>query len=131
MKGDQAMSFTKRFVMIVGRAIPGIQLSPAESQEVTLPSGRTIMAQFADVLTLRETNPANGPVTTYLTVTRENLRFTALRFSNVANLDFDPETGALLTIEELEARRMADIAERQLANAARTATVSIDLDAAE
>src|SRR4051812_30835151 len=92
---EPAMQFVKRFVMIAGRAIPGIQISASEDAPVTLPSGKTIRATFADVLTLRETNPANGPVTTYLTVTRENLRFTALRFTNVADLDFDPETGAL------------------------------------
>lgn len=123
--------FAKRFVLIAGRAVPGIQISEPQDQMVTLPSGKQIRATFADVLTLRETNPANGPITEYLTVTRENLRFTALRFSGVANLDFDPETGALLTIEELETRRMADIAARQLFNMAKATPLEVDLDEVE
>ena len=120
--------FTKRFVMIAGRAIPGLQISASEDAPVTTASGRVIRATFADVLTLRETNPANGEVQTYLTVTRENLRFTALRFTNVIGLDTDAD-GTLLTIEDLETRRMADIAARQIANAALTQTAEVDLDA--
>lgn len=125
--------FPKRFVHIAGRAIPGLQVSQAETVMVETSRGKRIPSQFADILTLRETNPALGPVETYLTVTHENLRFTTLRFDNVPGLDYDPETGALLTIEELEQRRAADIAARQQANLAAKAptVVALDLEAAE
>lgn len=125
--------FVKRFVLIAGRSIPGLQVSTAETMVVETANGKRIPSQFADILTLRETNPDLGPVETYLTVTHENLRFSPLRFNTVPGLDYDPETGALLTIEELETRRMADIAKRQLANAERRApkVLALDLDAAE
>lgn len=126
------MLMTKRNVLIAGRSVPGLQTSPAETTMVETAQGKRIPSQFADIVTLRETNPDGpNPGQVYLTVTRENLRFTTLRFENVAGLDYDPETGALLTIEDLEQRRAADIAARQTANLAAKAptVVTLALDA--
>lgn len=119
---------TWRNVHIAGRAVPGIQIGEAESVMVELPSGKRIPSQFADILTLRETNP-DGPNAgqKYLTVTRENLRFTTLRFEPVVGLDYD-ENGVKLTIQMLEERRAADIAARQQANLAAKAPVLVPLD---
>lgn len=124
--------FTKRFVHIAGRRVPGIQMSEAEQVQVTLPNGKVIPAQFADILTLRETNPldANGnpqETTQYLTMTRENLRFCTLRFDTVLGLDVN-EVGAPLSIEVLENRRAEDIAARQLARAAAQTSRIVSLD---
>lgn len=121
------LGFAKRYVVIQGRAVPGIQISESQDELVTLPSGKSIRATFADVLTLRGTNPDNGPVTEYLTVTRENLRFTVLRFDNVIGLDVDAD-GTMLTMADLETRRLADIIARQSQNLAKAATASVDLD---
>lgn len=112
--------FTRRFISIGGRAIPGLQVSEARTESVPLPSGKVILAQFADILTLRETNPdGDNPGVKYLALTPENLRFSTLRFTNVEGLDV--EDGALLSIEELEARRLLDIQTRQTATLANRA----------
>jgi hypothetical protein len=124
------MQFAKRNISIAGRSVPALQIGAAETQMVELSSGKVIPAQFADLLSLRETNPANGEVTEYLTVTHENLRFTTLRFSNVIGLDVDAD-GTFLTIEDLETRRAADIAARQIANLARKAPALVSLDEVE
>lgn len=121
----------KRFVMIAGRAVPGLQLTAPETEQVTLASGKTIPASFAEVLTLRETNPVapdGSPqeTTKYLTVTRENLRFCPLRFNTVEGLDV--ENGSALSIEVLEARRAEDIAARQIARAQANAAPVVALD---
>ena len=102
---------TKRWLSIGGRAVPGIQISPAETRQVQTRAGKTIPVQFAEVLSLRETNPANGPVVQYLRVTPENLGFTTLRFNEVEGLDV--ENGSHLSIEVLEARRLTQIMARQ------------------
>lgn len=118
----------KRNVLIAGRPIPGIQISAPQNEVVTTSSGKRINATFADVMTLRETNPANGPVNKYLTVTRENLRFTTLRNTVVPGLDIHEETGQPLSIEELESRREADIAAHQMALLARRTPASVSLE---
>jgi hypothetical protein len=115
-------------IHIAGRKVPGIVTSKPETIVVETRQGKRIPNRFADVLTLRETNPANGPVVTYLRTTPENLSFATLRSTRVAGLDYDPETGAVLTMEELEDRRSNGIMARQAANLAASATVEIDLD---
>jgi hypothetical protein len=112
---------TRLFIHIGGRAIPGIQTSEAVQQPVVLGNGRTIMGLFAEVLTLRETNPVapdGSPqeTTKYLTSTLENKRFTTLRFEPVVGLDFD-ENGVELTLQKLEEQRGKDIAARQVLRA--------------
>lgn len=121
--------FPKRDIYIGGRKVPGIQSGAAWRENVTLTNGKVIPTMFAEITTLRETNPDGpNPGQTYLRTTPENLGFTTLRFTNVAGLDYDPETGALLTLEDLEVRRGADIAARQTANLAARATPSVNLD---
>lgn len=113
-------------------SFPGIVVGKEEHGRVQLANGSWRPTVTANVLTLRTTNPANGPVIEYLTVTPENMRFTTMRFTDVIGLDVD-EHGARLTLEVLEARRAENIRERQQARlAAQTATiVSLDEDAPE
>lgn len=125
------MLFAKRTIILGGREVPAIQISEAKLERVTLPNGRVIPAQIAELMSLRTTNPV-GPdgqpqeVKTYLTVTPENLRFCPLRFDTVEGLDVN-EHGAPLGLDVLN-RRMADnIAERQIArqNALAAPVVSV------
>lgn len=122
------MAFEKRNVIIAGRAVPGLVISQPSTEIVELPSGKRIPSTFADVMTLRETNP-DGPNAgqQYLTVTRENLRFTTLRFNHVIGLDVT-EDGTLIQLAELEERRTADIIARQNANLAAKTPVSASLE---
>lgn len=108
---------TKRYENIAGRQVPAIQVSESKTEMVSFvgQDGRTrnIPGQFADLVSLRETNP-NGPNPgqEYLTLTRENLRFTELRFDYVVGLDVT-EGGDIITIPELEAKRGENIRARQ------------------
>lgn len=122
--------FGKVLAFIGTRAIPGIVTGPAIAAPVVTAAGRTITAFFVPVISLRETNPALGPVTTYLTLTRENERFLVERFDNVVGLDVS-EDGTMLTLRDLEAQRAKDIMARQAVNAAAgpvAAPVEIALD---
>lgn len=105
----------KRFINIMGNEFPALQVSEAVQTTVELANGKKVPALIAEVISLRTTNPANGPVTSYLTSTPENLRFSPLRFNSVPGLDYDPETGEVLSLEALEQRRGEDIRARQLA----------------
>lgn len=112
----------KRSIYIQGREIPAVVSGEDVHTTVTLANGRTIPVVMAEMLSLRTTNPvdANGQpqdVTEYVTSTLENKRFTPLRFTHVEGLDVDAE-GNFLTIEDIEIRRGADIAARQLVRAA-------------
>ncbi len=125
---------TRRNEHIGGRTIPAIQTSEAFEQDVVLANGRTIKGLFAEMLSLRETNPVapdGSPqeTTKYLTSTLENLRFTTLRFEAVVGLDFD-ENGDALSIEQLEEQRGKDIAARQLLRAQSNGTQFVPLIAA-
>ena len=119
--------FEKRNLLFAGRSIPAVQAGPDEHTTVTLSSGKIIPATFADMISLRETNPANGPVTTYLTLTRENKRFMTLRFDHVVGLDV-AEDGTMLTLEDLERQRTEDILARQAVNAAAKAPILFNLN---
>lgn len=106
--------FEKKTIYIAGRAIPGVQVSKSETEQVELPTGKFIPAQFADIVSLRETNPdGDNPGQVYLTMTRENLRFATLRFDHVVGLDV-AEDGTILTPADLETLRGEDIQARQL-----------------
>lgn len=131
--------FTKRTVNIGGRKVPGIQMSDTEHGTVTLPptdfrpTPKVIPASFADILTLRETNPIGPdgqpqPVTQYLRMTRENLGFTTLRFDTVVGLDVAEDGITPLSVEVLENRRNDDILARQLARAAAQTSRVVSLD---
>lgn len=132
----------KRFIPIGAQAVPGLQISEAVTETITVPvkvngevvldengqpKTKNILAQFADIYSIRETNPANGPVQQYPTVSRENLRFTPLRFSTVVGLDID-EHGAALDLAVLEARRMDNIMSRQAARVAANIVPVVSLD---
>lgn len=120
--------FEKRTIYIAGRAIPGVQVSKGETESVELPSGKSIPAQFADIVSLRETNPdGENPGQVYLTLTRENLRFATLRFDHVVGLDVS-EDGTILTPADLEALRGEDIQARQVARMAAMAPTGDALD---
>lgn len=79
---------TKRYVCIGANIFPGIVTSEPTAETVTY-NGRQITVQRADILSLRTTNPANGPVTSYLTVSNENLRFSPARADKVEGIDVD------------------------------------------
>lgn len=119
--------FEKRTIVIGGRTIPAIVISEPVLGSVTLRNGQVRPTQTVQMLSLRETNPDNGPVETYLAQTPENLRFAPLRFTTVKGLDVD-EHGAQLGIEVLMARLTDNIIARQLARAATIAPVEVDLD---
>lgn len=125
------MGFAMRNINLAGRAVPAIIVGDPVTEQVQLPDrttvvdgvaivtpGKKIPGQFADMISLRETNPDGpNPGQKYLVLSHENLRFCTLRTTPVVGLDVD-DTGALLTIEELEARRQADIQARQIARLA-------------
>lgn len=119
----------KRVLHIAGRDIPGLQVSPAETEVITTQFGKRIPVQMADVISLRETNPALGPVVTYLTMTRENLRFSTLRKPDdyVVGLDVS-EDGTLLSLDELEEKRAEDIKARQVARLAAQSAPIVSLE---
>lgn len=124
---------TRRTVVIGGREVPGIQTSESKTETVELPNGRTIRAQFAEILTLRGTNPVNPEtgepqdVQFYVTSSYEQLRFTPLRFTTVEGLDVD-EHGAMLNLRQLEERRAKDIAARQVARAANAGPTILSME---
>ena len=98
----------RRNVLIAGRIVPGVIVGEPTTSTIQVPSKdptragqmANIPVVRADVITLRETNPANGPVRTYLTITPENLRFTTPRFEGAVGLDFD-EKGERISLQEL------------------------------
>lgn len=118
----------KRTIMIQGRKIAGLIMGEPVPETIQVPSkdparkGELINIPVlrAEMISLRETNPANGPVETYLTPSIENLRFTLPRFGNVVGLDVtaDGEKIDLQTLADLAADSMAAFqARRQAAQA--------------
>ena len=111
---------------IFGRKIPALIYGDIVNTSVTLASGRTIPAQLAPVLSLRETNPDGpNPGVQYRTITQENLKFVTHRFDSIVGLDVS-EDGTVLQEEELEDLLGQDIMARQLARQA-AATAEVDL----
>lgn len=106
---------------------PGIIVSKPETTMVELADGRRRPSTFAWVISLRETNPANGPVRKYLDLSLENMRFSPLRDEAVVGLDYD-EAGlpiSIATLKSLHAKALAAF-QATLAAAQTTATVAID-----
>lgn len=120
---------TKRYINIAGRAVPAIQVSDSWTEMVTTASGKRIPRQFAELVSLRETNP-DGPNAgqVYLTQTPENLSFTNLREELVIGLDID-ENGTAISIGELERRRGENIRQRQVARLAAQTPQVVSLSA--
>ena len=117
-----------------GITVPAIQIGEAEQTTVTLADGRRRPAFFAEVISLRETNP-NGPNPGqhYPQLGIENLRFTTPRYDEVEGLDYevDAETGekVMLTAETLVARVSKSLSAWQASRVAATPqVVSLDGD---
>jgi hypothetical protein len=97
--------------MANGIAFPGVALGEATSEEIEVVSRQTgekvtIKVTRFDVISLRTTNPANGPVTSYLVRHSEveNYGFRPIaspRFNTIPGLDADPETGEKYTLQML------------------------------
>lgn len=125
--------YQKRWLHFAGLSIPGIvDLTTRERVMVETSQGKRIPAIFADMITLREPNPdgANAGGAPYLRQTNENLFFTSLRkdADAFAGLDFDAETGEVLTYAALDERRAADITARQLQRQQAAAPAEVSLD---
>jgi hypothetical protein len=117
-------------MFIVGRPLPSVVDGPVTMGQKTLPNGRVIPAQFAWLISLRETNPdGDNPGIQYRARTLEDIGFTVSRDPRivVAGLDVDAETGEILSRERLEEMRGQDIAARQLVNQTRNAPVVVPL----
>lgn len=111
------------------RKWPGIIWGPVQKLSHTTLDGRETFIERVNILSLRQTNPANGEVRTYLTETNEALRFAPLRMGNVVGLDVT-EDGEVLSLAKLSDMHADSIAEFSLRNARAAAPVSIDsLDA--
>jgi hypothetical protein len=104
------MDFAKRFVPVGPVAFPGIIISDIVTEEVERRNGTKVRTQFAQVLTLRTTNPDNGPVVEFVHESREDLGWCPLRFDTVPGLDDTP-------MEVLQQRRLANILARNAARA--------------
>lgn len=123
-----------RDVSIGGRLVPGVVVGETAQSTVQVPSKDparngalvNIPVQRADIITLRETNPALGPVRKYLTMTSENLRFTFPRFDAVVGLDAT-EDGDKISLRELVALTAASTAEFQAERLAAQAEPEIAL----
>ena len=127
-----------RVFLIGGRKIPGVIVGDAHSDVVEYPSkdparnGQLVhrRVQRAEAITLRETNPANGPVRTYLTKTDEDLAYTFLRTDKVVGLDVHEDGTPIdfYELQELTAESMANYQLQRLANAVvREPSLDIDL----
>lgn len=123
-----------RTIVFNGRTVPGVITGEPISDTVQVPSKDparkgaliNIPVMRAEMISLRETNPARGEVETYLTLTVENLRFTLPRFSKVVGLDVTAD-GELLDLQALTDLTAASMAEYQLRRSAATAEPEIDL----
>lgn len=122
----------KTLVLANGAEIPGVVVSQpwTEPIEFTNRAGRLIKttAQFADLVTLRETEDG-----VRLVITPENMRWADPRFNMVDGLDYDSSTGALLTLEEITkvatANKAARAKERfEARQAAQAAIVTVEED---
>lgn len=115
----------KRLFTIGGRVVPGTVVGEPRAETIQVPSKDparngalvTLRIERADVITLRTTNPANGPVREYLALSPENLRFGVPRFTNVVGLDVteDGEVIDLQMLSELTAQSIADYQSARLA----------------
>lgn len=93
-------------IMPDGLAWPAVAVSDAVQTPGKTRDGTDIIIERFDAVSLRETNPANGEVVTYPAFSNEVAQFgyrpNALpRFTTVAGLDADAETGEKLTSQHL------------------------------
>lgn len=124
----------KRTILIQGRPTHGTITSEPVAETIQVPSkdparkGQMVNIPVlrAEMISLRETNPANGPVTTYLTPSIENLRFTLPRFNTVVGLDVT-EDGEKIDLQKLTELTAESMAAFQARRAAAQADTEVDL----
>lgn len=116
-----------------GVEFPGVVVSQPSLQQATSQNGRTFQAMRVDVISMRETNPANGPVETYYRLSNEPESFLKDRDdAAVVGIDVD-EDGHILGLKALKAlvgNSITSLQERRrafTADPAATATVEADL----
>lgn len=90
--------------VITGTPFPGVAEFPSRDPQR---AGQMVRrpTTYAEVITQRETNPANGPVRSYLVKSIEDLKWIGPRDANheaVVGLDFD-EDGTQISLTELDA----------------------------
>lgn len=123
MNGSRIMEKGK--LALGGISVPGVIVSEPVAAVATSSTGRNIPTYRADVITLRETNPANGPVRTYPRKTNEDLGFWFPRSRHIVGLDVSAD-GTLIDLDELsdltmeatlafQAQRLAAQAEPEVA----------------
>ena len=122
-----------RNVLIAGRVVPGVVVGESIESTVQVASrdpqraGQMVNIPVvrADIITLRETNPALGEVREYLTITPENLRFTTPRFQAIVGLDAT-EGGEKLSVKDLIGLTEKSMADFQLARLASRALAAAE-----
>lgn len=92
---------------LFGQAMPGVIVSEPVRHVATTATGKNIPTYRAEVITLRETNPANGPVRKVYRKTDEDLGFAYPRTKPVIGLDVD-ENGVVIDLDTLSDLAMAD-----------------------
>lgn len=107
--------------------MPGVIVSNPVTVMTDLADGRKRPSTFAWVITLRTTNPANGPVREYFDLSYENMKFSPLRDEPVVGLDFD-EKGLPISIEQLKGLHARGLAAFQAQLSAAQAPVELALD---
>ena len=95
----------KGYLAIFGQKFAGVIVSEPVAAVATTSAGRSIPTYRADVITVRTTNPANGPVTEYKRKSNEDLGFWFPRGKAVVGLDAD-ENGAVISLEDLSEATM-------------------------
>lgn len=127
-------------VIVAGNPFPGRVLDGPQHETITIPAkpatdrfaakpARTIEATWQNVVSLRTTNPANGEVTEFLTISRERTdepRFTAPRTKPVEGLDAT-EKGEVITLDEISEAAVLSMAAFQREKLAATAEAELAL----
>jgi len=108
-------------------AIPGVVVSEPVQVVAKTQSGREFPAFRADVISLRETNPANGPVRRYLRKTNEDLGFYFPREETIVGLDAT-EDGEKLSVGALGHLAMQDTMAFQASRLAARADAEVVID---
>jgi hypothetical protein len=87
-------------IALAGRKVPGVIVSEPVAVTVETARGKVIPTFRADVISLRETNPENGPVRRYHRKTNEDLGFFFPRDRAVIGLDVTSD-GEVLGLDAL------------------------------
>lgn len=132
MRKDDKITFTiGPGIRIAGRITSDPVSSVDEVPSTKFPGTmKRFPALRAQVISLRETNPANGPVTTYIRQSIENVgAFAVNRNSVIEGLDIDAD-GVPLSLSDLGDKVLSAIEER-LSIRQHAATLTLDELAAE